>query len=185
MPLTTSCSLIYMRSRLPSDDIKTLHVELTSNLETIEARMDHQWDMMMSQFQGQAAQMTSQFHELSIQLTVTPQPLTPSNLQLPSGPTIVEGSDEASDNSSWLYRVDLWFILLSPRNPTTLALASATSLSLPQSLLQLYQLLLLLLHHSTPSQCLLSLAHLLAYTYYSLWRRHWQLWPPAHPRVSL
>ena len=114
-PLTSSRSLVYTSPSSPYDDIQDLRLELTSNLETIEAHMDRQWDMMMTQFRTQTDQMTSQFNLLSVQLASsasaasTPRPLTPSTtLQPPPGiepETVSEGSTGSvhpSDNPSWI-----------------------------------------------------------------------------------
>jgi hypothetical protein len=112
-PLTSSCSLVYTSPSSPYDDIQDLRIELTSNLETIEARMDQQWDMMMTQFRTQSDQMTSQFNHLAVQLGTeasTSRPLTPSTtLQPPPGidqqpETVVsEDSVHEPDNPSWLH----------------------------------------------------------------------------------
>ncbi len=79
-PLTSSRSLIYTSPSSPSDDIQDLRLKLMTSLETIESRMDRQWDTMMTQFRMQTEQMTSQFKHLLVQLgteTLTPRSLIP------------------------------------------------------------------------------------------------------------
>ncbi len=112
-PLTTSCSLVYTSPSSPYNDIQDLRLKLTTSLVTIEARMDRQWDTMMTQFRLQTDQMTSQFNHLSVQLGTeasTPRSLTPSNLQPPPGitipvdtETVSNDSAHAPDNSAWLH----------------------------------------------------------------------------------
>jgi hypothetical protein len=70
---------------------------MMKNLESIETRMEQQWDMTMNQFCTQADQMTTQFQHLSV------QPPMPFNLQSPPGTipdTISEGFENSSNNSS-------------------------------------------------------------------------------------
>ena len=113
-PLTTSQSLVYTNPSSPYDDIQDLRIEMSTNLESIEIKMERQWDMMMVQFCTRAKQMTTQLQRLSVQLTNTPRPLTPSHLQSPPGPqpeTIYEDDDQSSisvtsstaDNTAWLH----------------------------------------------------------------------------------
>ena len=90
-PLTTLRSVIYTSPSSPYDDIQDLRHEMTnknldnatSNLEAIESRMEHQWDLMISQFCVQSNQMSTQLQHLSVQLANTPRPLTPMNIQSP------------------------------------------------------------------------------------------------------
>jgi hypothetical protein len=85
-PLTGSHSIVYTSLSSPYDDIQDLRLELTSSLETIETRMERQWDMMMLQFRTQTDQMTTQFKTLSNQLAAsTPSSLSLSHLQPPPG----------------------------------------------------------------------------------------------------
>jgi hypothetical protein len=129
-PLTSSRSLVYTSPSSPYDDIQDLRVELTSNLETIEARMDRQWDMMMTQFRTQSDQMTSQFNHLAVQLGTeasAPRSLTPATtLQPPPGidqqpETVVsEDSVHEPDNPSWLHGPPLVTQTQDSRSPSYL-----------------------------------------------------------------
>ena len=102
-PLTSSRSLVYTSPSLSYDNVQDLRLEMTNSLESIEACMDHQWDMMLTQLCTQADQMTTILQQLAAS---TPRPLTPSNLQSPPGTvvleTITEGSEHESDNSTWV-----------------------------------------------------------------------------------
>jgi hypothetical protein len=84
-PLTSSRSPVYTSPASPYDDIQDLRVEMSANLDSIETRMERQWDMMMTQFRLQADTMTVQLQTLSTQLANTPRPLLPSNIQSPPG----------------------------------------------------------------------------------------------------
>ena len=91
---------------------------MTHSLESIEARMDRQWEMMLTQFRTQADQMTTISQQLAAS---TPRPLTPSNLQSPPGTVVVpetisEGSEPDMDNSSWLQGRPL---VVEPHAPPT------------------------------------------------------------------